>query len=363
MSKIRVLVVDDSVVIRRMISKVLETDRALEVAGVAANGHIAVQKIPQLNPDVITLDIEMPVMDGITTVREIRKTYPKLPVIMFSTLSTKGAQATLEALSAGATDYVTKPANVGNVTEGLETLKNELIPKIKAHFSGHEIKVSKNEPKEALEPRPEKRIQRIRNRESSPPNAFCIGSSTGGPNALSVFFSAIKDPLPVPTFIVQHMPPLFTKMLAERLDKVSPNRFFEGQEGQIAEPGCAYIAPGGKHMEVIRSNGHVKIHLHEGSPENSCRPAVDVLFRSVSSIYGSATLALVLTGMGSDGMRGSETIHDCGGRILAQDEATSVVWGMPRQIAESGLADEVLPLDQLPQAILRRIYNKATLSL
>ena len=362
MAKIRVLVVDDSVVIRRMISKVLETDKSLEVAGVAANGHIAVQKIPQVNPDAITLDIEMPVMDGIATVREIRKTYPSLPVIMFSTLSTKGAQATLEALAAGATDYVTKPANIGNVTEGLETLKRELIPKIKAHFSGHEVVVSKKEPKETPDPRSEKRIQRTRDQDYSPPNAFCIGSSTGGPNALSIFFSAIKDPLPVPTFIVQHMPPLFTKMLAERLDRDSHSRFFEGKEGQIVEPGCAYIAPGGKHMEVIRSNGHVKIHLHDGTPENSCRPAVDVLFRSVASTYGPATLALVLTGMGCDGMRGSEAIHDLGGQILAQDEATSVVWGMPRQVAESGLANEVLPLDQLPQAILRRIHKNTAIS-
>ena len=362
MAKIRVLVVDDSVVIRRMVAKALETDESIEVAGVAANGSIAVQKIPQVNPDAITLDIEMPVMDGIATVKKIRETYPDLPVIMFSALSTKGARATLDALAAGATDYVTKPSNIGNASEGLESLKAELLPKIKAHFPCDRSEVSKAASTKPLKPELETELSFACKRTISPPSAICIGSSTGGPNALNDLFYEIDEPLPVPTFIVQHMPPIFTKTLADRLDRISPNRFFEGQEGQIVETGCVYIAPGGKHMEVVRANDQVTIHLHEGAPENSCRPAVDVLFRSVAATYGSATLALILTGMGSDGKRGSEAIRNQGGQILAQDEATSVVWGMPRHIAESGLAEEVLPLDQLPNAILKRIDNNATIS-
>ncbi|MEM9159555.1 MAG: chemotaxis response regulator protein-glutamate methylesterase [Verrucomicrobiota bacterium] len=356
MAKIRVLIVDDSVVIRRMISKVIEADPQLEVAGIAANGKIALQKISNLNPDIITLDIEMPILDGISTVREIRKTHSAIPIIMFSTLSTKGAASTLEALSAGATDYVTKPANVGNVTEGIAALQSELVPKIKAHF-----------PQKPAAPAPIQKVSKPITRPVDPPKvsqplAFCIGSSTGGPNALSDLFESIDYLIPVPTFIVQHMPPVFTKMLADRLDKVSPNRFHEAYEGQIAEAGNVYIAPGGKHMEVVRIDGQVKTHLTDAPPENSCRPAVDVLFRSIASTYGPAALATILTGMGADGTRGSQAIRDQGGQILVQDEASCVVWGMPRSVTEAGLADKVLPLKEIPQEITQRFKVKQALS-
>ncbi|MCH6256930.1 chemotaxis response regulator protein-glutamate methylesterase [Puniceicoccaceae bacterium K14] len=357
MAKTRILIVDDSVVIRRMISKVIESDANMEVAGVAANGRIALQKISQINPDAITLDIEMPIMNGIETVKEIRKSHPKIPVIMFSTLSTQGAVATLEALAAGATDYVAKPANVGNVTEGIGTLKNDLLPKIKAHFRPKAIRPSP--PTTNAGPtKPAKRTFTPQLSGKFPPAVFCIGSSTGGPNALSDLFGAIKNKLPVPTFIVQHMPPLFTKMLADRLDKSSPNRFYEAEDGQIANPGCVYIAPGGKHMEISKDGNKIKIHLHKGPPENSCRPAVDVLFRSVASVYGSSTLAAILTGMGSDGKRGCDVIKSKGGQIIAQDEESCVVWGMPRAIADNDLADEILPLDQIAPTILRRMGNQ-----
>lgn len=347
MSKIRVLVVDDSVVIRRMISKVLEADPDFEIAGIAANGRIALQKIPQLNPDAITLDIEMPVLDGIATVGEIRKDYPSIPIIMFSTLSQRGASATLEALAAGATDYVTKPANIGNVTEGIASLQRDLLPKIKAHFNKpHRTPFTASRqtepPKKTATPR-----------TSFPkPNVICIGSSTGGPNALADLFRGIKQTLPVPTFIVQHMPPLFTKMLAERLDRDSPNRFFEGGDGQVAEPGCVYIAPGGKHMEIHRSANQVRIRLTDAPPENSCRPSVDVLFRSVHKTYGPHILATILTGMGSDGALGCEVINEGGGQIIAQDEASCVVWGMPRAVVEAQLAHKILPLDRIPGQIV-----------
>lgn len=365
MPRIRVLVVDDAVVMRRMITEALGSDPDLEVVGVAANGKIALQKIPQVNPDVITMDVEMPEMDGVTTVRELRKIYPKLPVLMFSTITLKGASATLDALAAGATDYVTKPANVGNITEGLTRLQSELIPKIKAHCR-HVLPPAGSAA--ALTPiRGSPAVNPIRLAAPSfvapAADIFCIGCSTGGPNALATLFSAIKAPLSVPCVIVQHMPPLFTKMLAERLSKESLSRFHEGEEGQLIEAGGVYIAPGGHHMEVVRSGTHVRLRLHDQPPENSCRPAVDVLFRSVAQVYGPATLALIMTGMGQDGLRGCELIRERGGRILTQDEATSVVWGMPGYIAQAGLAEKVLPLPEIGTEVLRRIPTRTLLPL
>jgi len=354
MPRIRVLIVDDAVVIRRLITEALSADPAIEVVGAAANGRIALQKIPQVNPDLITMDVEMPEMNGLETVRELRKTYPKLPVIMFSTLTMKGAASTLDALAAGATDYVTKPANVGNVTEAIERLKFELIPKIKLHCR-HSVPLS---PTISRPPVPAGNLGVKIALPTGPvvtPKILAIGCSTGGPNALAELFSGIPLSLPVPGVIVQHMPPLFTKMLAERLDKGSPNRFVEGEEGQLLEAGRIYIAPGGRHMEVRSDGARIRLHLQDEPPENSCRPAVDVLFRSIAAVYGPAILATVLTGMGQDGLRGSQHIRERGGRILAQDEASSVVWGMPGHVAQAGLADKILPLSQLAGEILRRL--------
>ena len=284
MPKIRVLVVDDAVVVRKVITETLGRDPDLLVAGIAANGRIALQKIPQVNPDLLTLDIEMPEMDGLATLRQVRKLYPKLAVIMFSTLSQKGAAATLEALSLGANDYVTKPANVGSVTEAVERLQQELIPKIKIHCRHlclpEVASVQPSAPSPRLPPTP-----------TLPPRAgpieiVCLGTSTGGPNALADVFAYLPADFPVPIVMVQHMPPLFTAMLAERLTAHSSVPCHEGREGQVVECGHAYLAPGGKHMEVQSAGTRTVLHLHDGTPENSCRPAVDVLFRSVSKVYG-----------------------------------------------------------------------------
>lgn len=351
MPKIRALVVDDAVVVRKLITETLSRDSEIEVAGIAANGRIALQKIPQVAPDIITLDFEMPEMDGLATLREIRNLYPKLPVIMFSTLTQKGATATLEALSLGASDYVTKPSNIGNVAEAIERLEQELIPKIKAHCRRGDAELpglaaASRRVLPAACPLP---------RRAGPIEMVCLGASTGGPTALAGVFAHLPPDLPVPIVIVQHMPPLFTTMLAERLSVQSRMPCHEGREGMAIERGHAYLAPGGRHMEVRRQDGRMAVALHDGPPENSCRPAVDVLFRSVAAAYGGAVLGVVMTGMGQDGTRGCELIRERGGQVVAQDEATSVVWGMPGYVARAGYAEKLVPVSQIAHEIMRRV--------
>ncbi|HUC83573.1 MAG TPA: chemotaxis response regulator protein-glutamate methylesterase [Candidatus Acidoferrales bacterium] len=354
MAKIRVLVVDDAVVMRKLITESLRQDSALEVVGVAANGKIALQKIPQVSPDLLTLDLEMPEMDGLETLRELRKLYPKLPVIMFSTLTQKGGTATLEALSLGANDYVTKPANIGSVAEAMQRLEAELIPKIKVHCR-HLFRESA--PVEAPRAVSQVATPVTGDWPPLPVEIVCIGTSTGGPNALAEVFASLPANLPVPLVIVQHMPPLFTAMLAERLTAHSPIPCHEGTEGQLVESGQAYIAPGGRHMEVQRLGTRLKLHLHDGPLENSCRPAVDVLFRSAAAAYGGAVLGVVMTGMGQDGLRGCEAIRECHGRVIAQDEASSVVWGMPGSVARAGYAGKVVPLNRIATEITRMVQG------
>jgi two-component system chemotaxis response regulator CheB len=356
MPKIRILVVDDSVVVRRMVSDALASDPQLEIAGTAANGKIALAKIPQVNPDIVILDVEMPELDGIGTLVGIRKSLPALPVIMYSTLTQRGAEATLDALSKGATDYVTKPSNVGSAAQGLECIRTQLIPKIKAicvRVLGFPPSLplaatvaSLTRPSRLETPRREERVDIV-----------AIGVSTGGPNALAVLVPTFPRDFPVPVVIVQHMPPVFTRLLAERLAAKSQIGVEEGYLGAVLEPGCAWIAPGDYHMVVAGDNHRVLLRTHQGSPENSCRPAVDVLFRSVADVYKSHALAVEMTGMGQDGLRGCEHIREFGGQILAQDQATSVVWGMPGFVANAGLADEILPLDQLGMEIIRRVRS------
>jgi two-component system, chemotaxis family, protein-glutamate methylesterase/glutaminase len=353
MHKIRVLVVDDSVVIRRMVADVLSADPALEVVGTASNGRIALARIPQLNPDLITLDVEMPEMDGLETLRELRKTYSRLPVIMFSTVTERGAAITLEALARGANDYVAKPSNVGSVSAGLEQIREQLIPRIKTHCR---IEPATNV-LPALPPPGGLSRGPIVPRVPAPVEIVAIGVSTGGPNALAEVIPQLAGDLPVPVVIVQHMPPLFTKLLAERLSAKSKIPVQEGIAGQVLRPGSAWLAPGDFHMVVERCDAGVRLMTHQGPPENSCRPAADVLFRSVARVYGAKSLAVVMTGMGQDGLRGCESIREAGGRTLAQDEATSVVWGMPGFVAQAGLAEKVLPLDQLAPEIMRQVMD------
>jgi two-component system chemotaxis response regulator CheB len=355
MRRIRVLIADDAVVVRRMLGDILSGDPALEVAGAAANGRIALARIPQVNPDLVILDVEMPEMDGLETLRALRRTYPFLPVIMFSTLTQRGAAATLDALSLGANDYVTKPANVGSAHQAIEQIRAELIPKIKmfcAKAAGLEFPQTPRPTPPAI---PGAKRLAAPFRPAGRVGVVAIGVSTGGPNALNELVAEFPADFSVPIVIVQHMPPVFTKLLAERLAARACIQVEEGAAGQVVKAGHAFIAPGNYHMIVQRHEQSVRIQTHQGPPENSCRPAVDVLFRSVAETYGPSTLGVVMTGMGQDGLRGSERIREAGGQVLVQDEGTSVVWGMPGFVAHAGLADKVLPLPQLGSEIVRRV--------
>lgn len=354
MPHISVLVVDDSVVVRRLVSDVLSGDPDIEVVGSASNGKIALAKIPLLNPDILTLDVEMPVMDGLETIRQLRKDYPDLPVIMFSTVTERGAAATFEALDRGANDYVTKPANVGSVTASMDAVRAQLIPKIKSWGARRVVPTAA-----PARVAPPLSVPATRQTEG-PVDVVVIGVSTGGPDALTTVVSALPGNLPVPVVVVQHMPPIFTDLFAKRLNGKSALTVTEAQHRDRVEAGRVLIAPGDFHVRLKADPAGVFAALDQGTPENYCRPAVDVLFRSAAEVYGSRVLAVVLTGMGSDGARGAARIVEAGGSVVVQDEATSVVWGMPGAIVHAGLAPEVLPVTAVANAITRRVARGRT---
>ncbi|HVI10890.1 MAG TPA: chemotaxis response regulator protein-glutamate methylesterase [Candidatus Binatia bacterium] len=350
MDPIRILVVDDSLVIRKLLSATLSSDPEIQVAGTASDGHLALAKIAQLHPDLVTLDVEMPGMNGLEALAALRKDHPKLPVIMFSTLTERGASATLDALALGASDYATKPSNTGSPEVAIAAIRNELLPKIKALCGRVHIRpIPRAVPRFAAAQALRRRVEIV-----------AIGVSTGGPNALAEVLPRIPADFPVPIVLVQHMPPIFTRMLAERLGASSQIAVHEGCDGAALAPGEAWIAPGNFHMTIKRRGMNSRIELNQDPPENSCRPAVDVLFRSVAEAYGPDALAVVMTGMGADGVHGAEQIRQRGGEVLVQDEATSVVWGMPGLVYSAGLADGVYPLTQLGLEITRRARNGST---
>ena len=353
--RIRVLVVDDSVVIRRLVAHALEEDPTFEVVGAAANGAIALAKIPQVNPDAITLDIEMPEMDGLETLRRIRQDFPDLCVIMLSAVTARGASATLDALALGANDYVTKAANVDSLDRSIATLRSELIPKIKQFFWFPDQ--IPGPPAAAPPVAAVPRIQPAAPRFGAlrRPRVIAVGVSTGGPTALSALIRQFPPGFPLPVLIVQHMPPLFTRFLAERLQTLTGLRVEEGAQGSAVEPGKILIAPGNYHMRLAKNGQRVMLAVDQGPPENSCRPSVDVLFRSVQETYGGSAIAVILTGMGQDGLLGTEALKASGAYVIAQDEASSVVWGMPGAVAKAGLADAVVGLESVMGEILTQI--------
>ncbi|MGA3134954.1 MAG: chemotaxis response regulator protein-glutamate methylesterase [Terracidiphilus sp.] len=359
-SRPRILIVDDSAVMRSLLRSVVCADAGLEVAGSAADGEAALRVIEMIHPDLILLDVEMPVKDGLATLRELRARGYKMPVIMCSSLTHRGAKVTIEALAGGASDYVTKPTGQSGREAAIQALAQELIPKIHALASQPQMQppypgVACVPPAPPMAP-PQKAMPVSPAPVSSVSLVLAIGVSTGGPAALDVLLPALPADFPLPVMIVQHMPEQFTKPFAERLDGRCKLRVREAAEGDMVCAGTISIAKGNWHMEVLaaaRGGAAATLHLNQGPLENHCRPAVDALFRSAAGVYGAGVLAVVLTGMGSDGLIGCRIVRGHGGSVLVQDQATSAVWGMPGAVANEGLAHKVLPLNAIVPEILR----------
>ena len=361
--KIRVLLVDDSVVVRRMLEKLLAREPDVEVIGQAVDGTDGVNKIRSLKPDVVVLDVEMPGMDGIEVVRTIRRENQAVAIIMFSTLTDRGASVALEAMSLGASDYALKPSATAESGDAGEQVRAELVTRIRVHgmLSQHRLQhgpaaiaptraaVKATPPPASSAPRAPARVT-----GQARPTVIAIASSTGGPNALAELFTCLGAPPAVPMLLVQHMPPIFTRILAERLVRASKIPSAEAEDGQTLEAGKAYVAPGGRHMLVTRGPGGMRLRLCDDPPVNFCRPAADLMFRSVAEHYGSGALALVLTGMGEDGLEGARSIRAAGGSVLAQDQASSVVWGMPGAVVKAGVAEGAFSLEHLAREVQRR---------
>lgn len=369
-AKIRVLVVDDSSVMRRIIATALGKHATLEVVGYAANGVQAIARVRELQPDVVTLDIDMPELDGLSALREIRKASPRLPIIMFSTLTHRGTSTSAVALAAGANDYVCKPSGTkGSMDQAFAVLEAELVPKIlglaqramrrtralNAEAPPFHSPSTAHSATLGDSPTPIARWQPSHMpRPAASVAALVIGVSTGGPVALKHIFGVLATPLPVPVFIVQHMPPAFTPLLAARLSGAGLMAVKEAQHGEVPQAGTVYLAPGGQHLTLASSGSRVAMALSHDPPINSCRPSVDVLFQSAAQVYGPGLLALVLTGMGYDGLRGCQEVKARNGQVLVQDEKSSVVWGMAGAVTQLGLADLVLPLEKIPDELLFR---------
>jgi two-component system, chemotaxis family, protein-glutamate methylesterase/glutaminase len=360
-SKIKVLIVDDSTVVRQFLAKAVAAESDLEVIGTAKNGQEALELLKKCTPDIMTLDVEMPVMDGLTTLANVRKTNKTLPIIMFSTLTERGASVTVEALVKGATDYIAKPSSLGGGKDkNFEEISGELCKKIRMHLAGKLASSAKPSLQTfrgatAGQSQIQSKFKNVSSRTGF--NALCIAVSTGGPGAMVELFKKLPK-MDIPIFITQHMPPLFTKMFAVQLNTYSPYTITEAQDGEIVQNGHAYVAPGDYHMTVVKEGLHCKIKLNQDALENSCRPAADVMFRSLAQIYGKELLGLVLTGMGSDGAKGAKVICDAGGEVIVQDQATSAVWGMPGAVVALGCATEELPLLQIPEVVYRKVTKK-----
>lgn len=341
---VRVLLADDSAVMRSLLRMVLDPQPGLEVVAAAADGHEALSAFDRVHPDLVLLDIEMPGMNGLEVLSGIRRRDRRVPVIMCSTLTWRGARITLEALARGATDYVTKPGSQAGVREGVATLSRDLVPKILALFSRDTNKHA-GETRSAMPaiPLPAPTLA---------PKIVVIGVSTGGPAALEVLLPKLPAGFPLPILIVQHMPRLFTGLLADRLNGLCALRVREAAPEAQPEAGVVDIARGDWHLELTRD---FRLRLHQSDPENFCRPSVDVLFRSAAMACSGRVLGIILTGMGSDGLAGCRAIRSAGGSVIAQDSPSSVIWGMPGAVAQAGLANRVLPLDAIAGEMVRQV--------
>ncbi len=371
------MVVDDSAVIRGFITRFLETDPLIKVVASASNGEMAVRNIGLYKPEVVLLDIEMPVMDGLTALPKLLHAQPDTQIVMASTLTRYNAEISLRALKEGAVDYVPKPETNREVNASID-FRKEIVEKVKAYGAARRKARHEPLPGEGSTPssfrgrqpvayvRPQTqtvaqpvakvvptRVLSLRPASSYKPKVLVIGASTGGPQALIKLFGQLAPSASVPVLIVQHMPATFTSILADHLGKAAGRPASEGKDGEPVQPGRIFVAPGNFHMVLDGDADAPVIRLNQEPPENYCRPAVDPLFRSAAALYGARTLATVLTGMGHDGLKGGREVVAGGGTLLAQDETSSVVWGMPGAVATAGLCHKVLALEDLPEAIGR----------
>ncbi|MGE5535644.1 MAG: protein-glutamate methylesterase/protein-glutamine glutaminase, partial [Acidobacteriota bacterium] len=370
--KIRVMIVDDAVVIRGLFARWIEAEPDLEVVASVRTGREAVGQIERINPDIVLLDIEMPELDGLTALPMLLAKKPDVTVIMASTLTRRNAEISLRSLSLGAADYIPKPTTHQEVT-GSPAFRRELVEKVRAlglralrlasaapqpraFRAGAAIRQTPVAPaaRPAGEGTSAARGFALRPFPPAQPRVLLIGSSTGGPQALNAVVPQLGRVLDrAPVLITQHMPPTFTTILAEHLTRLSNRPACEGQEGQEIKPGHIYIAPGGRHMKVARRDNTAVIELDDGPMVNFCKPSVDPMFSSAAAVWGNSVVGMVLTGMGSDGLRGAKEIVAAGGAVVAQDEATSVIWGMPGQVANAGVCSAVLPLNEMAPKMVR----------
>jgi two-component system chemotaxis response regulator CheB len=370
--KLRVMVVDDSVVIRGMISRWIDAEPDMEVSASLRTGLDAVNQLERVRPDVAVLDIEMPELDGISALPKLLAKKRDLVIIMASTLTRRNAEVSFKALSLGASDYIPKPESTREASAA-ETFHHDLIQKIRHLGAKARRRASPTPaaptPAPSVAPAPE-RVREVALQPAAPPVAhlplarrpfgvlaprvLLIGSSTGGPQALMTLVAEIGPVIDrFPVLITQHMPPTFTTILAEHLARASHRPAHEAVDGEIVKPGRIYLAPGGRHMRVVRRGAEAAIALDDGPPVNFCKPAVDPLFNSAIDIWQGSIMSVILTGMGSDGMRGGKDIVAAGGSVIAQDEATSVVWGMPGAAANAGICAAILPLNQIAPKLVR----------
>ncbi len=362
--RVRVMIVDDSAVVRGLVSRILEDDPDVQVVTSVGNGQMAISALERNPVDVILLDIEMPVMDGMTALPKLLALDPHVRVIMQSTLTVKGADVSMRALEIGAADYIAKPTTTRDLVGGLD-FKTELLGKVKALGAARRRLAPRRQaapaaaphaaallhPAASPAPRP---AAIVRQAMPEPPDIIAIGSSTGGPQALfSVFGTMRAGTVRQPILITQHMPATFTTILAEHISRVSGWDAREAQDGEIVSGGRVYIAPGDFHMVLDKKGPDTVLRLNKNPPENFCRPAVDPMLRSVAAIYGKRTLACILTGMGSDGLKGGHNVVAAGGTVIAQDEASSVVWGMPGAVATAGICSAILPLPEIAPWIMK----------
>ena len=341
---IRVLVVDDSLVMRSLLRMVLASDPAIELAGMAKDGVDALDAIERIKPDLVLLDVEMPRMNGLEVLAELRSRHAAVKIIMCSTLTRRGGLITLDALAHGATDYVTKPTAQNGAADAVATLARDLLPRIRALFPAQQASIL-----------PAKSSRTTEAAHHHQPEIVVVGVSTGGPAALQALLPMLPADFPVPIVIAQHMPQLFTALLAERLNRECGLTVREAAPAMLPEPGTVSIARGDWHLEFAPAplgRGHM-LRLSQAAPEQHCRPSVDMLFRSAAQAFGDGALGVVLTGMGSDGLEGCRAIRNVGGRILVQDHNTSAVWGMPGVVAGAGLAHRILPLPAMAAELIR----------